>query len=228
MGQPLAKIDAVLFDLDGTLIDTAPDMVAVLIDLQRSHGIEPLPFEKARSTVSNGAIALIRLAFPEAAESDVGGLHQEYLERYENAVCVDSRVFPDLPELLDALDAGQCPWGVVTNKPQRMTDPLLAALGLSDRVCCAVSGDTLPQRKPDPAPMLLGCEEAGTAPQNTVYVGDSLRDMEAAQAAGMPTVAAAYGYIVDGDDAANWNADAIAADTKELAKMLLKAVNLEP
>ena len=228
MGQPLGKIDAVLFDLDGTLIDTAPDMVAVLIDLQRSYDIEPLPFEEGRSTVSNGAIALIRLAFPDAAESDLGGLHQEYLERYQDAVCVESRIFPDLPELLDALDDQQCPWGVVTNKPQRMTDPLLAALDLSDRLCCAISGDTLPQRKPHPAPLLLGCKEAGSAPQNTVYVGDSSRDIEAAHAADMPTIAAAYGYIVEGDDPVSWNADAIAADTKELAQMLLKAVNLEP
>jgi len=227
MGDALGKINAVLFDLDGTLIDTAPDMVALLGELQQAHGIEPLPYEKARSTVSHGAIALVRLAFPEAGDSDLKSLHREYLERYEASVCVDSRVFPDLPDMLDVLDDQACPWGVVTNKPQRMTDPLLAALGLSDRLCCAVSGDTLPQRKPDPAPLLLACSLAGSQPQDTVYVGDAERDMQAAQAAGMRSIAAAYGYIVAGDDPARWNADVIADDTKELAKMLLKAVNLD-
>lgn len=227
MGQALGKIDAVLFDLDGTLIDTAPDMVAVLTDLQQAHGLDPITYENARANVSNGALGLIRLAFPDAAESEFESLHREYLDLYEVSVCVESRIFPDLPELLDALDAGQCPWGIVTNKPQRMTDPLLAALGLTNRLCCAVSGDTLPQRKPDPAPLLLGCSQAGTAPQRTAYVGDAARDMEAGRAAGMATVAAAYGYIVPGDDPAAWNADAIAADAKELATMILKAVNLE-
>lgn len=227
MRQPLENIEAVLFDLDGTLIDTAPDMVGVLAELQRAHGIEPLPYEQARDNVSNGAMGLLRLAFPEAEESAFVGLHREYLERYAVSVCVESRIFPELPELLDALDARQCPWGVVTNKPRRMTDPLLAALGLSDRLCCAVSGDTLPQRKPDPAPLLLGCEQAGTAPHKTVYVGDSVRDIEAARAGGLHAIAAAYGYIVPGDDPASWHPDAIAADTKELAKMLLKAVNLD-
>jgi len=227
MGKALGKIDAVLFDLDGTLIDTAPDMVAVLVELQQAHGIEPLPYETARANVSNGALGLIRLAFPDTAESEANALHREYLERYEGSVCVESRIFPDLPELLDDLDGQKCPWGIVTNKPQRMTDPLLAALGLPSRLSCAISGDTLPQRKPDPAPLLLGCKQTGTAPQRTVYIGDAARDMQAGRAAGMLTIAAAYGYILPGDDPHSWNPDAIASSTKELAKMLLKAVNLE-
>jgi phosphoglycolate phosphatase len=226
MGGAIGKIDAVLFDLDGTLIDTAPDMVAVLIDLQKSYGIDPLPFDLARSNVSNGALALVRLAFPEASDTEATDLHREYLDRYEVSVCVHSSVFEHLPDLLNVLDELQCPWGIVTNKPQRMTDPLLNGLGLAARACCAISGDTLPQRKPDPAPLLLGCEQAGTEPQRTVYVGDSIRDMQAARAARMPAIAAAYGYIVDGDDPAAWNPDAIARDAKELTKMLLKAVNL--
>jgi len=226
MGRALDSIEAVLFDLDGTLVDTAPDMVAVLTKMQIAHGLEPLPYDQARSNVSNGALGLVKLAFPDSAESEFGGLHQEYLERYEVSVCVESEVFPHLPEFLDVLDELRCPWGVVTNKPKRMTDPLLNALGLASRTCCAISGDTLPKRKPDPAPLLLGCEQAGTTPQKTVYVGDAARDIEAARAAGMSAVAAAYGYIVPGDDPASWRPDAIAADTKELAKMLLKAVNL--
>ena len=225
MAQAIGKIDAVLFDLDGTLIDTAPDMVAVLNQMQQDYGADPLSYEDARANVSNGAIGLLRLAFPAAKESDFEALNREYLKRYEGSVCMESRIFPDMPELLDELDGRKCPWGVVTNKPQRMTDSLLAALGLTSRVCCAVSGDTLPQRKPDPAPLLLGCQRAGTAPQRTVYVGDAARDMQAGRAAGMPTIAAAYGYIVAGDDPAAWKPDAIASDTKDLARMLLKAVN---
>jgi 2-phosphoglycolate phosphatase len=227
MPGTIGKIDAVLFDLDGTLIDTAPDMVAVLSQMQQDRGFDPLPYESARAHVSNGAIGLLRLAFPEAAESDFEALHREYLERYEDAVCIDSRVFPHMPELLDALDSRQCRWGVVTNKPRRLTDPLLAALGLSGRLSCAVSGDTLAQRKPDPAPLLYGCEKAGVPPNRAVYVGDASRDIQAGRAAGMRTIAAAYGYIVPGDDPASWNADAVVADAKELAIMLLKAVNLD-
>ncbi len=225
--KELGKIDAVLFDLDGTLIDTAPDMVAALSRMQQAHGIDPLPFESARANVSNGAIGLLRLAFPEAAESDIASLHREYLERYEAALCIESSLFPDMAELLNALDAGQVPYGIVTNKPQHLTDPLLATLGLSGRLSCCVSGDTLAKRKPDPAPLLYACDQAGVPPHRAVYVGDAARDMEAGQAAGMTTIAAGYGYIVPGDDPATWNAGAIAADTKELAKMLLKAVNLE-
>lgn len=227
MGQSLGKIDAVLFDLDGTLVDTAPDMVAVLSQLQQDHGIEPLPYERARANVSNGAIGLLRLAFPGVDGAEFDGLHREYLDRYEESVCVESRLFPDLPQLLDALDERRCPWGIVTNKPRRMTEPLLAALGLSNRICCAVSGDTLPQRKPDPAPLLLACRQAGARPDRTVYVGDAARDMQAARAAGMATIAAAYGYIVPGDDPVAWQADAVAADTQDLATLLLKAVTLD-
>ena len=227
MARSIGKIDAVLFDLDGTLIDTAPDMVAVLNQMQQAHGVNPLPYDQARANVSNGAIGLLRLAFPEAAKPDFEFLHREYLERYEVAVCIKSSIFADMPELLDALDALGCPWGVVTNKPQRMTNPLLSALGLAGRLSCAVSGDTLKQRKPDPAPLLYACEQAGVAPQRSVYVGDASRDIEAGRAAGMTTIAAAYGYIVPGDDPASWNADAIVADTKELAKILLKAVSLD-
>ena len=227
MLEAIGKIDAVLFDLDGTLIDTAPDMVAVLNQMQLAHGADPLPYATARANVSNGAIALLRVAFPQIPESEIGPLHREYLERYEGSVCVESSVFPDIPELLDALDARACPWGVVTNKPQRMTDPLLEALGLSGRLRCAVSGDTLERRKPDPAPLVYACEQCAVPPHRAVYVGDAVRDIEAGRAAGMHTIAAAYGYILPGDDPGSWNADAVAIDAKELAQLLLKAVNLD-
>jgi len=225
-GAQVTTFGAVLFDLDGTLVDTAPDMVAVLDDLQKMEGQVPLPYATARAQVSNGAAGLIHLAFPDADEANHERLRLQYLENYQEAVCVHSALFPGLAELLDILDAEQYPWGVVTNKPARMTDPLLTGLGLGLRAACAISGDTLEQRKPHPAPLLLGSEQTGVAPERTVYVGDAARDIEAGRAAGMITIAVEYGYISD-DDPQSWNADHTVADTGELTTMLLKGFNLE-
>lgn len=220
------QLNGVLFDLDGTLVDTAPDMVAVLQDMQRNHGLEPVPYELGRANVSNGAIGLLSVGFPEARAEFNSPLHREYLERYEKRVCVDSVVFPGLEELLVALESRQIPWGIVTNKPERLTMPLLRELGLDSRSACTVSGDSLRERKPHPAPMLMACELAGFEPERTIYVGDAARDIEAGRAAGMATIAVAYGYITDDDDASNWGADQIAADTADLAQIVLKAVTL--
>jgi 2-phosphoglycolate phosphatase len=223
-----SRFEAVLFDLDGTLVDTAPDMVAVLLGMQRDHGIEPAPYHLARSQVSNGAAGLIRLAFPDARDSQFEELNRTYLERYEAAVCVHSTLFPELDELLQQFESRRVPWGVVTNKPTRMTKPVLAGLDLLDRAACAVSGDTLKERKPHPAPLLLASRIIDTAPERIVYVGDASRDIEAGRAAGMPTVAVTYGYISEDDDPANWGADFIAADTRQLSQYLLQGVTLNP
>ncbi len=220
------QLKCVLFDLDGTLVDTAPDMVAVLQDMQTEHGLEPVPYELGRANVSNGAIGLLRVGFPAAHAEFNSPLHREYLERYEQRVCVDSVVFPGLEDLLVTLEAQRIPWGIVTNKPERLTMPLLQRLGLDSRSACTVSGDSLPERKPHPAPLLRACELAGIAPQRTIYIGDAARDIEAGCAAGMATIAVAYGYISDDDDASNWGADRIAADTADLAQIVLKAVTL--
>jgi phosphoglycolate phosphatase len=220
------RCSAILFDLDGTLVDTAPDMVAVLQDLQRTHGLDPVDYELGRAYVSNGALGLLGLGFPDIEHAIGSDLHTAYLESYAGRVCEASLLFPGLADLLEALDAAGLPWGVVTNKPAHLTDALLDRLALAARSACTVSGDSLPQRKPDPAPLLHACELAGLLPQNTVYVGDASRDIQAGQNAGMATVAAAYGYIAPGDDPRNWGADLIAADTAELTQILLKAVNL--
>lgn len=228
-GRPAEPADAcraVFFDLDGTLIDTAPDMVAILADLLAANGYEALPYTLARASVSNGAMGLIMLAFPDADADTRNRFYAEYLDRYEHAVCVNSTLFPGLPGILDELDERGLPWGVVTNKPQRMTDPLLAKLGLEGRAVCVVSGDTLPQRKPDPAPLLLASRLAGVPPAQSMYIGDAERDIVAGRAAGMATIAAGYGYIVSGDDPARWLADQIATDTVELAKLIREAVTL--
>lgn len=225
-GRSLDSFDAILFDLDGTLVDTAPDMVAVLLGMQKDHGLEQVSYDLARSHVSHGAIALVRLAFPEADDDLVKKLHKDYLDRYEDAVCVDSALFPNIGELLDTLDAGDHPWGIVTNKPTRMTEPLLMGLGLSKRTACVICGDTLPQRKPDPEPLLHASRQIGVPSGRAIYVGDSLRDIEAGRAAGMGTIAACYGYITDDDDPAAWEADLTVSDPLELTHHLLKGVTL--
>ena len=221
------RFSAVLFDLDGTLVDTAPDMVAVLQDLQRAHDREPVDYELGRAYVSNGALGLLSLGFPDVQHAVGSDLHRAYLERYALRVCEASALFPGLEQLLELLDAAALPWGVVTNKPAHLTNPLLEGLALAARSACTVSGDTLPARKPDPAPLLHACEIAGLLPQNTVYIGDASRDIQAGQNAGMATIAAAYGYVTPDDDPRRWGADLIAADTAELTQMLLKAVNLD-
>lgn len=226
--NPLASggLSAVLFDLDGTLIDTAPDMVATLQAMQQAYGGTPVDYDLGRSYVSNGALGLLRLGFPEADDDGIEALRPEFLTRYLNRVSQASTLFPGLDRLVDRLDEHGRQWGVVTNKPQHLTEPLMTALELLDRAACCVSGDTLPQRKPDPAPLHHACELAGMNPATAIYVGDSSRDIEAGRAAGMVTIAAAYGYVTPDDDAASWGADAIAHDTEELAQMVLKAVNL--
>ena len=218
--------DAVLFDLDGTLIDTAPDMVRALTTLQARHGLAPIDYPTGRSQVSNGALGLLRVGFPQREVGFGDALHLEFLDVYaEDPVC-DSALFPDLPLLLKRLERASIPWGIVTNKPSFLTEPLLAALELDTRAAVTVCGDTLAVRKPDPAPMLHAASVAGLDPQRTLYVGDASRDIEAGRSAGMGTVAAAYGYIAHGDDARHWNADTIANNTGELKQIVLKAVNL--
>jgi 2-phosphoglycolate phosphatase len=217
---------AIFFDLDGTLVDTAPDMVAVLQDLQRAYDVEPVPYALGRSHVSNGALGLLTLAFPNEDITPECELLCEFIDLYKEQVCDKSAVFAGLESLLDELDASDIPWGVVTNKPEHLTSLIMAMLGLADRSAVTVSGDTLPYRKPDPAPILHACQLADVEPDECIYVGDALRDIEAGDNAGMATIAAAYGYIVDTDDPRDWGADEIVGDPHELAQMLLKAVNL--
>jgi len=218
--------EAILFDLDGTLVDTAPDMVAALVDIQKDEGHKAIAYDVARTHVSHGAAGLVNLAFPGLDFDEHERLRLEFLDRYEQAVCVNSVLFSHMAELLDQLDGSGLPWGIVTNKPTRMTEPLLAALDIDHRAACVVCGDTIPQRKPDPEPLLLASRQTGVAPNRTIYVGDAARDIEAGLAAGMFTIAATYGYITADDDPLAWNAHQMAASTEELTHQLQKGVNL--
>ncbi len=222
-----AEYNSVFFDLDGTLVDTAPDMVAVLQALQTEHGIEPVPYSLARTQVSNGAIGLLTLGFPEIEVEFGDELHHQYLERYAENICQESTIFAGLVPMLDALDEHDIPWGVVTNKPEQLTIPLLLALGLAERAASIVSGDTLSVRKPDPAPVLLACDIAGVDPETSIYVGDAERDIEAGQRAGTATIAAGFGYITEDDDPREWGSDVIATTAEELSQIVLNAVNVD-
>ncbi|MGB5512757.1 MAG: HAD-IA family hydrolase [Woeseiaceae bacterium] len=219
--------ELVLFDLDGTLVDTAPDMVKALQEMQLDHGYDPVSYALGRSNVSNGAMGLLRIAFPDIDEEGRQSLIDEYIERYAERLCEDSTVFAGLDVLLDSLDRAGCPWGVVTNKPERLTNPLLEQLGLARRSVCAISGDTLAVRKPEPAPLLLGCDIAGVEPHLTIYVGDAARDIEAGLRAGAATIAAGYGYITEDDDAREWGADMIATTADELSQIIRAAVTVD-
>ncbi len=189
------SIRGVLFDLDGTLLDTAPDMGGALNELLAEHGASPLPATLIRPWVSNGAAALVRLGFGDLEPERHEELRVRFLDLYAGRLARETRLFPGGDMLLDALEAARIPWGIVTNKPGWLTDPLLDALGLAARASVVVSGDTLPEKKPHPAPLWLAAERLAVAPAAIAYLGDAERDMVAARAAGMRAVAATWGYI---------------------------------
>lgn len=209
-------IRGVLFDLDGTLLDTAPDMVGALNALRTEEQFGPVPYAIARAHVSTGAIGLLKLAFPNHADRDMRRLHQRYLQIYADRLSEETVPFPGVEELLAALERSGLDWGVVTNKPASLTEPLLEALELLRRCACVVSGDTLPERKPHPGPLLHALAQAGMDKSTAMYIGDASRDIEAGKAAGLMTVAAAYGYILPGDDPSGWGADLIIESPGEL------------
>lgn len=207
---------ALLLDLDGTLLDTAPDMGGALNRLRCECGLEPLPFDAIRPVVSHGAARLIALGFPETIADEFERLRLRFLEIYAQHLAEHTRPFPGVDAVLDELEQRGVPWGVVTNKPAWLTGPLLAALALDDRAACVVSGDTLPERKPHPLPLLHAAGLVGVAPGRCVYVGDAERDIRAGRAAGMATVVAAYGYLAVDDDPARWQPTGIVREPGEL------------
>ena len=214
-------IDAVLFDLDGTLADTAADLGAVLNRLRSEAGQAPLPAATIRPHVSKGVRGLLGIGFAlEPGDDGYAELHQRFLAYYGDSLCVATTLFEGVPGLLASLEAEGIKWGVVTNKTSRYTLPVMATLGLGRRAACIVSGDSSPRPKPAADPLLLACTLAGALPARCLYVGDDLRDMQAARAAGMGAIAAAWGYLVDGLPLDAWGADAIIQSPGELTGLL--------
>ena len=214
-------IDAVLFDLDGTLADTAADLGAVLNRLRSEAGQAPLPAATIRPHVSKGVRGLLGIGFAlEPGDDGYAELHQRFLAYYGDSLCVATTLFEGVPGLLASLEAEGIKWGVVTNKTSRYTLPVMAALGLGRRAACIVSGDSSPRPKPAADPLLLASTLAGALPARCLYVGDDLRDMQAARAAGMGAIAAAWGYLGDGLPLDAWGADAIIQSPGELTGLL--------
>ena len=196
------------FDLDGTLVDTAPDLAATLNALRAEHGRTPLDFAVIRPHVSHGARAMVRVGFGIGEEdARFAALRERFLALYRERLMVHSRLFTGMEELLAALETRGVKWGIVTNKPAWLTEPLTAGLGLAQRAACIVSGDSTRNRKPHPEPLLHACALAAVAPSHCLYVGDARRDIEAGRAAGMRTLVALFGYLGEDDRPHEWAAD---------------------
>jgi phosphoglycolate phosphatase len=204
------RLHCVLMDLDGTLVDTAPDLVFAANQVRRENDLPELPEAELRPLVSRGSHGLMRAAFDLArGAGDYEHNRIRLLEIYRANLSKRSRLFPSMQEVLDGLVRRGLDWGVVTNKPGWLTQPLMRELALSPPPTCIISGDSAERRKPDPDPLLMACRHSGHPPEACVYVGDSGRDMEAGRAAGMATVGAVFGYIEPGDEPAGWRADAL-------------------
>lgn len=203
-------IKAVLFDLDGTLIDTAPDMGGALNNLLLEEGLQPLPIASLRPYVSQGGLVLTRIGFEgKVAEREIEPLRQRFLQHYHAIVADESRLFGGYDVVLDELDARSTPWGIVTNKPEWLTQPLLEQLDLARRCGVVIGGDTLAQRKPHPLPLQVAAKRLGVNCENCIYIGDDERDIVAGRDANMKTLVAAYGYIEDADAIPSWQADGV-------------------
>jgi len=215
--MPDTETRTILFDLDGTLLDTAPDLAdalnTVLVENQRS----PLPLDDIRPAVSHGGIALVRLGFNmESSDPAFESLRERLLEVYRENISRRTRPFPGISELLETIEQRGLNWGIVTNKPGWLTEPLLQDLDLFNRAACVVSGDTLDERKPHPAPMLHASRLANSRPEQCVYIGDAQRDIEAGNNAGMQTLVALFGYLQNEDEPHTWNANSMIEHPQDL------------
>lgn len=214
-----AEIQAVLFDLDGTLVDSAPDLIVAMQRLQAEEGQSALDPASIGAVVSKGGRAMLRRGFPGADDARVESLLPRFLDLYFAAIATHTRTYPGVDDMLATLQARGVHWGIVTNKPGWLARALLAALALDTRCAALVSGDCLAQKKPDPEPILHACAVAGVSAEFCVYVGDDARDIEAGRRAGCMTVAAGWGYL-DGEDPRTWNADTVVASPHDLLAAL--------
>ncbi|WP_312462025.1 phosphoglycolate phosphatase [Comamonas sp.] len=215
------SIRAILFDLDGTLIDSAPDLGAAADQMRVARGLPSLPMADYRPFAGSGARGMLRVAFgmqPEDAEFST--MREEFFQNYERRMTQDTTVFDGVSDMLASIVARQLHWGVVTNKSKRFTEPLSRQMALFASAGAVVSGDTTPHAKPHPEPLLEAARRIGVAPQDCVYVGDDERDIIAGKAAGMHTVAAVYGYLGEKQSVAHWEADDVINSPHELLKRL--------
>lgn len=217
----LAQVRGVLFDLDGTLADTAPDLVQALNLSLQDAGIEAKPFESLRSAASHGSFALVDAAIPDASDALRHQLQQGLLAHYQRINGDQCQLFTGIAALLDWLDLQGLPFGVITNKPARFTRPLLQKLNLQRRMAVMISGDSTRYAKPHTAPMLLGAQQLNCAPEHILYLGDAERDLLAAQAAAMQGGVALWGYLDEEDDPQNWPALAQFASPQEVLAALI-------
>jgi N-acetyl-D-muramate 6-phosphate phosphatase len=215
---------AVLFDLDGTLIDSAPDLAGAGNDMRLARGLAPYPLAHFRAMVGSGARGMVGRAFGVGPqEESFAALRDEFLQRYEARMTQATRVFDGIAAVLDAFDAQSLPWGIVTNKATRFADPLTRSLGLVPRAAALVCGDTTPHAKPHPEPLLEAARRVGVGAGDCIYVGDDLRDVQAGRAAGMVTVAVHWGYLGEGDAIEAWGADHLVRAPSDLLKLLRMA-----
>lgn len=206
----------VLFDLDGTLLDSAPDMLATVNRMRAARGQGPMALDALRPQVSKGSRAMSAAAFPEMGGEVPAELIREFLDVYEQELGRHARLFDGVPELLEAIEAAGSRWGIVTNKPEYLARQVVHGLGWAERSAILIGGDSLPRRKPDPLPLQHAAQVLGVAIADCVYVGDDQRDIEAARAASMRSIVALWGYRPDGDDPAGWGGDALVASAGEL------------
>jgi phosphoglycolate phosphatase len=199
----------VLFDLDGTLLDSAPDFVATIAVLRSRHGRPSMPEAQLRPHVSRGSRAMLAAAFPDLDEDAREALVQPFLDIYRRELAQHGGAFHGVAELLTGIEDAGSRWGIVTNKPEALARALMPLLGWESRCAVLVGGDTLPVHKPDPAPLLHAAKQVGVAAGDCVYVGDDERDILAARAAGMPALVALWGYRLDADDPLTWQADSL-------------------
>jgi len=205
----MQDFSAILFDLDGTLVDTAPDLAYALNSVLEQEGLEILPYETIRPVASHGSEGLLNLGFGITKDHHhYASLQQRFLQTYQENIARETRLFEGMETVISALENADITWGIVTNKPAFLTDPLIEKLNLTDRAGCVVSADTTPFSKPHPAPMLHACEVIQYAPKDCIYIGDAARDIEAGKNANMRTVAALYGYLSEQDQPEKWQADA--------------------
>jgi N-acetyl-D-muramate 6-phosphate phosphatase len=213
-------IRAVLFDLDGTLADTAPDLAGAINVMRRARRLPDLPLSATRPVASHGARGLLNVAFGVGpGHADYRAMREEFLALYERDICRETRLFPGTSELLDTIEQRGLRWGIVTNKAERLARLLLERLGVSPRVACIIGGNSTPNLKPHPAPLLAACGVVGEGPRACIYVGDDRRDIEAAHAAGMKAAAVRWGYL-NGSDPETWNADWLIENPHDLLRIL--------